>query len=638
MSERIAACDWSATPLGPIHSWPAPLRIALDIARDSAFPTAIYWGPELRLLYNDAWAPIPAERHPAALGQPAEQVWADIWPIVGPQLREVMETGRSFSASEQLLPMVRGGVPQETYWNYSFTPIRDADGCVLGIWNQGSEVTRAVVNERRLSLQVALADRLRTLTAAEEMKRAAAAMLGEYLGAARVGIADVDEDADSFSIESEWLRGEHVEPLSGRTGRLSSLPEAALAYLRTGQVLALDDVEDLSAGSSEGDASLGERLGVRAVLTVPLVRDRRLRAMLYIHEPEPRAWKRSEMAMARDVAERSWAAVERAESEQRLRESEDHYRHAVELNPQVSWTSLPDGQLNRVSRRWHEWTGTPGTGESWAGGLHPDDVERTFAVWGRSIATGEPYDIEHRVKHRDGSYRWARSRAFPRHHEDGAVCLWYGTTEDIHERKLGEERQRLLINELNHRVKNSLATVQAIAFQTMKGDISLSEARSRFETRLQALSRAHNLLTERNWEGASLHRVVADATAHLAGERGRFEVEGEEVWVAPRSALALSLALHELGTNAAKYGALSGERGRVRISWDIAGGRLKLVWQEEDGPRVQAPSGRGFGSRLIERGLGNDLGGTARLSFDPAGVSCTIEASLDTIQSGELDG
>ena len=635
MSERIAAFDWSATPLGPVGEWPAPLRIALDIARDSAFPTAIYWGEELRLLYNDAWAPIPAERHPEALGQPAEQVWSDIWPVVGPQFREVMETGRGFSASEQMLAMVRGGVPQETYWNYSFTPIRDDAGRVLGILNQGNEVTRAVVNERRLSLQVALADRLRALRGAEEMKRAASAMLGEYLGAARVGVADVDEEADSFRIDSEWRRGEQVEPLAGRTGRLSSLPEAALEYLRTGQVLALDDVDDASAGASEGDASLGQLLGVRALLTVPLVREGRLRAMLYVHEPEPRSWKRSEMAMSRDVAERSWAAVERAESEQRLRESEDHYRHAVELNPQVSWTSLPDGQLNRVSRRWYEWTGTPGTGESWAEGLHPDDVERTFEVWGRSIATGKPYDIEHRVKQRDGSFRWARSRAYPRHNDAGDICLWYGTTEDIHERKLGEERQRLLINELNHRVKNTLATVQAIAFQTMKGDFSLPEARTRFETRLQALSRAHNLLTERNWEGASLHRVVADATAHLAGERDRFVVEGEEVWVAPRSALALSLALHELGTNAAKYGALSTHEGEVRISWIVADGRLTLIWQEAGGPEVKVPAGRGFGSRLIERGLGNDLGGTARLAFDPQGVRCTIEASLEAISSGE---
>jgi PAS domain S-box-containing protein len=399
-------------------------------------------------------------------------------------------------------------------------------------------------------------------------------------------------------------------------------------------VLAIGDVDDLARGSSDEDSALGSKLGVKAVITVPLAREGQLRALLFVHETEPRKWKRSEAAMARDVAERSWAAVERALAEQSLRASEDHYRHAVELNPQVSWTALPDGQLNRVSKRWSDWTGTPGTGESWAGGLHPDDVQRTFDVWGRSVATGETYDIEHRVKFLDGSYRWARSRAFPRRDEGGKIVLWYGSTEDIHDRKLAEERQRLLINELNHRVKNTLATVQAIAFQTLKGDISLDEARARFEARLLALSQAHNMLTEQNWEGAPLHRVVAEATEHLAGG-GRMSIEGADLWLAPRAALALSLALHELSTNAAKYGALCSDKGRVSVNWTVEGDRLRLVWKEQDGPVVEPPAGRGFGSRLIERGLAADLGGSAALNFEPDGVRCTIEASLEAVQAPE---
>ena len=122
-----------------------------------------------------------------------------------------------------------------------------------------------------------------------------------------------------------------------------------------------------------------------------------------------------------------------------LRESEDHYRHTVELNPQTSWTSAPDGQLDHVSRRWFEWTGTSGLGDTWAQGLHEDDRQRTFDVWGRSVASGEPYDIEHRVKMRDGSYRWMHSRAYPRRDDAGHVVKWYGTTEDIHDRKLAEQ-------------------------------------------------------------------------------------------------------------------------------------------------------------------------------------------------------
>jgi PAS domain S-box-containing protein len=130
----------------------------------------------------------------------------------------------------------------------------------------------------------------------------------------------------------------------------------------------------------------------------------------------------------------------RRQFEERLRESEDHYRHTVELNPQVTWTARPDGQLDHVAQRWFEWTGTTGLGETWAEGLHEDDRERTFAVWGHSVATGEPYDIEHRVKMRDGHYRWARSRAFPRLDHERRMVKWYGTTQDIHEQKLAEAR------------------------------------------------------------------------------------------------------------------------------------------------------------------------------------------------------
>jgi PAS domain S-box-containing protein len=629
MSARIRAFDWASTPLGPMKDWPEALRLTLSIAEHSAFPTAIYWDPELRLLYNDAWAPIPGERHPTALGRPASEVWTDIWPVVGPQFDEVMRTGQGVSASQQMLPMVRGGVPQETYWNYSFTPILDASGAVLGIFNQGNEITNAVIIERRLSFQVMLADRLRGLGQPQEVKLAAAALLGDYLGAARVGFAEVDEANDGVVISGDWTRSPHVPSLTGQTARLSSLPKPAIAYLKQGEVLAISDVHNLGAGSSEEDADLGDRLGVQAVITVPLVRDGVLRAMLFVHEMEVREWKRSEAAMTRDVAERSWAAVERAESEQRLLDSEDHYRHTVEFNPQVTWTALPDGELNRVSQRWMSWTGTTGLGTSWAEGLHPDDRERTFEVWGHSVATGEPYDVEHRVKMLDGSYRWARSRAFPRRASDGSICLWYGSTEDINEEKLGEERLRLLINELNHRVKNTLATVQAIAFQTLKGNISLEEARARFESRLLALSRAHNLLTEQNWEGASLEQVVHDATDHLSPER--FELSGEAVWLAPRAALALALALHELCTNASKYGALSKEEGKVMIRWSVGEDRLRLEWKELDGPAVSPPAARGFGSRLIERGLATDLGGTAHLHFEPDGVRCEIDASLKAV-------
>ena len=637
LAELSRRHDWGSTLLGPVDGWPPQLRFAADLCLRAALPTALYWGKRQIVIHNPAWQQMVGGE--PSLGRPAAETAGSLWSLVEPTVAEVVRTGEGAFLREQQLTLSRDGAEEDTYWNAHLLPIPDGEGRVVGILNQANEVTRTVLAERRISFQIRLADALRRERDPEAIKHIATRLLGEQLGAARVGYAEVDEEEGAAWVRSDWTADPNGISLAGQQTQLSAFGEEAVAYLRTGEVLVLADIRTLPLDKPERTAAW-EAAGLRATVTVPLVEDGRLKALLYVHEPQPRAWKRSEAATARDVAERTWAAVERARAEQSLRESEDHYRHTVELNPQVTWTALPDGQLNRVSRRWKEWTGTTGLASTWAEGLHPADRERSAADWMRAVETGAPYDIEHRVLMRDGSARWARSRAWPRRDAKGNICLWYGSTEDIHERKVGEEHQRLLINELNHRVKNTLATVQAIALQTLKGDIPLGEARSRFEARLMALSRAHNVLTEQNWERAALERVARDSLEHLAAEQDRFTLSGEPVWLQPRAALALSLALHELGTNAAKYGALSVERGRVTISWGMEGDRLRLEWKESGGPALQgSPARRGFGSRLIEDGLKGDLGGDARLAFEPDGLRCTIVAAADAaIARADADG
>lgn len=624
-----APVDWADTPLGPRSLWPERLRFAADLCLASALPATLYWGPDRLLIQNEAWRRVlGADRQ----GEPADASAGALWTVVAPVVAEVERTGAGTFVQEQPLILERDGGKQETYWNCHLAPLLGEDGRVAGVVNQANEVTRTVLVERRLSFQIRLADRLRGISDPAAAQQSATELLGRYLGAARVGYAEIDEESGRALVRSDWTRDGDVPSLAGQSTTLASFGEQALGLFRAGQMLAIPDIRQLPLGSSEITAAW-EAAGVRALITVPLVREGALKALLYVHEPHPRAWRPSEAAMARDVAERSWAAVERARAEQSLRDSEDHYRHTVELNPQVTWTALPDGQLNHVSNRWNIWTGTSGLGGSWQDAIHPDDVERSLAAWGASVATGEVYDIEHRVRMREGDYRWARSRAWPRRGTEGEILLWYGSTEDIHERKAAEEHQRLLINELNHRVKNTLASVQAIAFQTLKGDLPLADARARFEARLMALSSAHNLLTEENWGGAALERVLDGATEHLG--RTRFDMAGPAIRLSPRAALAIAMAVHELGTNAAKYGALSVEGGRVRIAWAIEDERLRLAWEESGGPPVSPPSRQGFGSRLIERGLEMDLGGRASLRFEPAGLRCEIEGALDVVRADE---
>lgn len=172
MGERMRAFDWKSHPLGPPEGWPQALRMAVSLCLNSAFPTAIYWGEEMYLLYNDAWSPIPAEKHPHVLGQPARRAWSDIWHVIGEQFESVVRDGRSFALYEQMLPMERGGRARETWWNYSLTPIRHADNSVGGIFNQGHEVTDVVFARRERAAELERwRDRLRQAPAGVALLR-----------------------------------------------------------------------------------------------------------------------------------------------------------------------------------------------------------------------------------------------------------------------------------------------------------------------------------------------------------------------------------------------------------------------------------------------------------------------------------
>jgi two-component sensor histidine kinase len=181
-------------------------------------------------------------------------------------------------------------------------------------------------------------------------------------------------------------------------------------------------------------------------------------------------------------------------------------------------------------------------------------------------------------------------------------------------------------------VKNTLATVQSIASQTLRNADTTEAARSAMEARLLALSRAHDVLTRENWEGAGLIEIVREAMAPYRHDReNRLHMEGPDVRLSPRMALAIAMALQELATNAVKYGALSNADGEVRVAWSVeqkGEKRLHLTWSETNGPRVAPPKRRGFGTRLIERSLAQDLNGKAQITFAPAGISCTVDAPV----------
>lgn len=271
---------------------------------------------------------------------------------------------------------------------------------------------------------------------------------------------------------------------------------------------------------------------------------------------------------------------------------------------------------------------------------HPDDAPKV-AEWlerYRDDPSLRDWRWTFRILLPDGETRWLEGLGAYDRAEDGTILRSRGVLMDITEQKRWEEHQRLLINELNHRVKNTLAIVQGLAKQSFRPELSVAVSLPRFEARLAALAAAHTLLTKRSWKSASIRHVIreaVEATTALFGDK--VFTDRPDIAISPQLTIGLSLALHELSTNAIKHGALLVGSGRVRLSWTVEAEMLKLVWSESGGPPAIRPERAGFGTRLLERGLARELSGRVELDFAADGLKCLIEAPLPR-SSEALDG
>ena len=265
--------------------------------------------------------------------------------------------------------------------------------------------------------------------------------------------------------------------------------------------------------------------------------------------------------------------------------------------------------------------------------VHPEDQANVAEQCEQSMRDGADFSMEFRVPLPDGSARWILDQGKTFRDGEGCPAYMTGACVDITERKRAEASQHLLLEELNHRVKNTLAMVQSIASQTLRATPAAERFPEAFQSRLQALAQAHDLLTRGQWRGASLHEVAEVTLNPHTTPGGRVKISGPPVALSPGIAVSLHLALHELATNAAKYGALSVEQGEVKLQWAVTGGvqpALRIEWGESGGPPVVPPQRRGFGSRLIERGLAHEVDGEVDLAFSPKGVVCRVTVPLSS--------
>lgn len=317
--------------------------------------------------------------------------------------------------------------------------------------------------------------------------------------------------------------------------------------------------------------------------------------------------------------------------------SEQRLRFALKAGQMGSWSLdiqsqrmiASDGCKENFGRPVNE----PFSYEDLMAAVHPDDRAMRDEAVAMAIAKGTLLDVEYRLTTPSGEERWVQIRGQASYRADGSPLSMIGVSQDITDRKRAEEHRALLAGELSHRVKNSLAMIQAVISQTLRRASSLEEAGEALQARVFAMAAANDVLVQQSWEGASLRDLLRRTLAPFGADDGlQFQLAGPDVQLPPRIATSLALGMHEMATNAAKYGALSVEGGSVRIAWEVGieahRRSLRLNWSETGGPPVSAPDRTGFGTMLIERVLTRETGGKAVIDYASAGVLLTVDVPM----------
>lgn len=330
--------------------------------------------------------------------------------------------------------------------------------------------------------------------------------------------------------------------------------------------------------------------------------------------------------------------TDQKEAEDALVVSEAKFSTLTDAMPQMVWSTLPDGYHDYYNAQWYAFTGVPAgstDGEGWAGMFHEEDQPAAWARWNHSLQTGEPYEVEYRLRRYDGEYRWMLGRALPVRDEAGNIIRWMGTCTEIHERKQHAEQSELLSRELSHRIKNIFAVIGGLLNLTSRDEPQLRPVMAELMARVSALGRAHNF--------ARPHSEISGATlpeGELAGllqelvapyqttEKDRVVVDCEHIRIDDKGATPLALVIHELATNSAKYGALSNPSGQVSLKVRLEDGTVVMHWLERGGPAVNnPPENSGFGTRLADLSVERQLGGKLERDWKPEGLEVRIEVA-----------
>ncbi|MDX2263399.1 MAG: PAS domain-containing protein [Hyphomicrobiales bacterium] len=438
MGARMRRHDWAASVLGAPEAWPCNLQTLVSLMLGSEQPMFVAWGPERIMLYNDGYAQLCGERHPAAMGSAFVEVWADIMHEVGPILDKAY-AGQFTHMDDIAFWLTRGARLQEAHFSVSYTPVRDDRGAVAGVFCACAETTAKVLDERRVDLREQLERRLRDLSTPEAVIETAARMLGEHLGAIRVGYGEDHDQSGEMTIAGRYANG--VDTATGRH-RYADYDHAMLNELRAGRPNVRSDVAADPSLTPQQKAAFAA-LDIGALINMPLLKSGRFVALLFVHYREPHAFSESEIALIQDIADRTWEAVERARAETALRNREQSYRALISASNEVlyrhnaDWTEMRQlrggGFLADTDTADHEWFDRY---------IHPDDQPQVWAAIQDAIKNKTVFELEHRVIRADGSLGWTSSRSVPVLDHRGEVIEWFGAASDVTARKEAEDALR----------------------------------------------------------------------------------------------------------------------------------------------------------------------------------------------------
>lgn len=313
MAENVRQYDWASTPLGDPEQWPDVLKTTVALCFASSFPQAIVWGPHLITLYNDAFIPILGTK-PYALGRAFSETWHEVWDEVSP-IADAAFAGHATYIENFPLVIERGNGPEQTYFTFCYSPVRDPQGVVLGMLNTVTETTATVFQAQRLAALDAISSAVANATDAEAIMSTTTRLLAEHLKVSNCAYADMDADEDGFTIRGNWA-APGSPSIVGRYS-LAAFGERAVRCLRAGEPLV---VNDNRIEFSRDEAAAYQALGVTATVCFPLIKDGRLTALMAVHDKSARLWAPYDLALVGEVTERSWAHIERVRADAAVRE------------------------------------------------------------------------------------------------------------------------------------------------------------------------------------------------------------------------------------------------------------------------------------------------------------------------------